>query len=372
MSDIAINTLLLEILHHQNGGTFCNFSNADGKRWIMPIKNMCTAMHLYQPSSLKGKIMRIGFPYLHRFKLVRKILHVEREYWALDKQLSDILCDVFNRNDLEFSIFLGTPSVHQKITIQLNCGKQICGYCKVTASPEIKELFHHEERILNELHQQGIDDVPRCLYCGALKGDVDLFVQTTVKSNNSIVDHEWGKRQEDFIKNLYEKTWQTLVFEQTDFYNDLCFLNGHLLDLEKWDRQAVETGIRKVMSTYEGKEVNFSVYHADFTPWNMFVEKGRLFVFDFEYAKETYPAYLDYFHFFMQTSIFEKHRGVMEIWSEFEHNIPILKHKFVDVRLAFLCYLLAVLAQYVRRDNGGFTGDVLRNMKIWIALITRL
>lgn len=36
--------------------------------------------------------------------------------------------------------------------------------------------------------------------------------------------------------------------------------------------------------------VEYGVYHADFTPWNMSVEEGQLFVFDWEYASLTYPA----------------------------------------------------------------------------------
>lgn len=367
-----VGFLLSEIVHHKCGATFYSFANADGKRWIMPAQNMRIAMHLYQPSSLKGKMMKTGFPYLHHLKWVRKILHVEKEFLAMKKQLFVILGKAFNCEDLEFSIFCGTPSVHQKLTVQLSRGKRILGYCKVTDCPEVKELFRHEEEILNELHQRGIDCVPCCLYCGPLKDNVDLFVQTTVKTSHSNDDHEWGKRQEDFIKDLYKKTRQTLAFEQTDFYRDLCFLKEHLSHWEVYDRQTVVEGINRVMSVYAGSEVTFSVYHADFTPWNMFVEKGRIFVFDFEYAKRTYPAYLDYFHFFMQTSIFEKHKGEPEIWKAFERNMPELKHLFEDVRVAYLSYLLAVLSQYVRRENGAFSGDVLRNMKIWMTLIARL
>lgn len=372
---MEINTtdhLLKEILIEQKSNVFYRFGNADGKCWIMPAHNMDVAMNLYQPSSLKGKLMQRAFPYLHHWKFVRNLLHLKMEYYILNEKLYETFSDIFHCNNLEFSIFCGTPSVHQKITMQLSSGKRILGYCKLTEILEIKNIFHYEERVLHYLHQKGVSNIPKCVYCGTLMGNIELFVQTSVKSNHSTIEYKWGQRQEEFIKNLYEKTRQNLFFEQTDFYNDLRFLNEHLLDLEEWNREAVDTGIRKVMNTYEGKEVNFSVYHADFTPWNMFVEKGRLFVFDFEYAKRTYPAYLDYFHFFMQTSIFEKHWGVMEIWSEFERNIPMLMQNFVDVRLAFLSYLLAILAQYVRRENGNFTGDVLRNMKIWMALIARL
>lgn len=369
---MTIDFLLSRILIKQADKTFYSFANMDGKRWIMPAHNMRTAMNLYQPSSLKGKIMRKGFPYLHRFKIVCKMLHAERECLVLNEQLYTVLSNAFHCNHLEFSIFCGTPCVHQKITIQVSSGKRITGYCKVSENREIKDIFRHEEKILNELHEKGIENIPQCLYCGSLSSDIDLFVQTTAKSNLSSIDHKWGKRQEDFILTLHEKTRCEVKFEQTDFYQDICYLHAHLSDLKEFDAEAVKKGIEKVRIEYEGKKVNFSVYHADFTPWNMFVEKGKLFVFDFEYAKRTYPAYLDYFHFFMQTSIFEKHRGFSEIWADFERNTPMLNRIFADARLSFLCYLLAVVAQYTKRENGRFSGDVLQNMSIWIALIARL
>ena len=40
-----IEYLLSSILKQGGGNTFYTFSNADGKRWIMPAKHMQTAMN---------------------------------------------------------------------------------------------------------------------------------------------------------------------------------------------------------------------------------------------------------------------------------------------------------------------------------------
>ena len=75
---------------------------------------------------------------------------------------------------------------------------------------------------------------------------------------------------------------------------------------------AIET-----VEEYLRQVCTFSVYHGDFTPWNMFEEDDKIFVFDFEYGKFSYPPYLDLLHYFTQSSIFEKKKSVNKIMRDF-------------------------------------------------------
>ena len=364
--------ILSYILNENEGDTFYSFSNADGKQWLMPIRNMKTAMNLYQPSGIKGKWMKSLFPYLCRIKPVGKAIHAERRKYALPKDLEDLLCRLFGANKIEFSIFCGTPCVHQKITMQISKGKQILGYCKFSDNEEIINIFQKEKETLDYLREQGIKSIPQCLYCGRMDNGIGLFVQTTTKSIHSTTTHEWSIREESFLKELNAKTKRKLPFEQTDFYQDLCFLNDYASGLTDFDISGIQKGINLVMERFGEHEVVFSFYHADFTPWNMYVEQGQLFVFDFEYAKRTYPPYLDYFHFFTQTAIFEKHLFVDKIGDLYRQDRKKINTFFQDPDFAYLCYLLSIVAHYVKREKGVFQGDVLQNMRLWIGLITRI
>ena len=62
----------------------------------------------------------------------------------------------------------------------------------------------------------------------------------------------------------------------------------------------------------------------------MFEEKKRLFVFDFEYAKMTYPPYLDWFHFFTQTSIFEQGMDAEKIFEAYKRSKSSISKYFDD------------------------------------------
>ena len=77
-----IEYLLSSILKQGGGNTFYTFSNADGKRWIMPAKHMQTAMNLYQPSEIRGKGMKALFPYLHWADIVNKAVGAEKEQYC--------------------------------------------------------------------------------------------------------------------------------------------------------------------------------------------------------------------------------------------------------------------------------------------------
>lgn len=351
-----------------SGKPFYSFANADGKTWLMPARNMQVAMNLYQPSGVKGKLLKCFFPYLHTIRLVRSVIKAERTVGELQEDLRNLLCRIFHTSDLEFAVFFGTPCVHQKITIQLSQGNRILGYCKVTNNKEITQLFQGEAEILQRLEKQGIKGIPRCLYCDEINEGIHLFVQSTTKTQKSQVPHKWGTFHETFLEELQRRTQQTILFEDSDYYQTLRGLQSRLDWLSSTtNRKLIERTIGKIINIHSGKQVEFSVYHADFTPWNMFVEKGKLFVFDWEYARLTYPPQLDRYHFFTQTAIFEKHWRASEIigYMKSEKGSWINKEKYS-------LYLIDVIARFTIREKGNVTGDIAKSFSLWTNLLEYL
>ncbi len=363
-----IHQLMMGVLDTRSGTVCYSFCNADGKRWLMPVRNMRVAMNLYQPSGRNGKLVKCLFPLLHNVSIVRRIVHAEQFRCRLNMELNQLLERIFQTTDLEFAIFFGTPCVHQKATIQISKGRQILGYCKIVESEDIAMLFGREEKMLHFLEKSHVRGVPRCLYCGQLDNDLFLFVQNTIKTQSSKVVHGWENIHERFIGQMYEKTHREIVFEESDLCRALSNLKEHLDWLpNKVDRPFVARVISDVVNRYSGKTVTYSAYHADFTPWNMFVEKGKLFVFDWEYAKATYPPKLDRYHFFTQTAIFEKYWQEKEIIAYLEST----EANWVD-REAYTLYLLDVISRFTMREKGFVTGDVAQSMKIWTNLLKYL
>ncbi len=365
---MQIDSILACLLKKRTGKCFYRFSNADGKTWIMPARNMQVAMNLYQPSGRNGKLVKALFPWLHKIPIVRRVIHAERLHCKLSDELELLLCRLFHEEEIEFSIFGGTPCVHQKVTLQISKGCRILGYCKVTDNREVAVLFQSEADLLERLKRQGMEGVPQALYCGELMEDVFLFVQNTTKTQQSKVPHEWGILHEHFLNELQKRTLRKIEFEKSDYYRTLQNLLTHLDWLPPFMNQAaVEKAINNVVNCYKRGKVNFSAYHADFTPWNMFVENGRLFVFDWEYACTTYPPMLDHYHFFTQTAIFEKHWQGKEI-------IEFLQSPDANWinRENYILYLLDIIARFTMREKGTVEGDIARSMKIWNDLLVYL
>ena len=362
-------SLLTEVLSiWEDSPSFYRIENKDGKVWLMPVRRLRTAMHLYQPSGRNGKLLKRWFPLLHRLPLLKQKLHIETTRCSLAEDLYDKLCKLFNRDKLEFAVFCGTPCVHQKLTIQLSSGDNILGYCKVSDSKEVAELFSRESNILGKLYKAGVHNVPKIMYVGEWRNGVHLLVQTTQKTNRSQVIHEWGQLHDDFLRDMAAKTKQSLFFEETDYCRTLNELSRYLdwLPTDK-DKVLVRKALDKVLKKNEHKIVESGAYHADFTPWNTFVEQGELFVFDWEYAQMTYPCGLDRYHFFTQTAIFEKHWQSDEIIA----YIDSADGKWVD-KTEYQLYLLDIITRFTIREKGHLSGDVAHSMRIWTGLLRRL
>ena len=354
--------LLHKIISTGSGKRYYRISNADGKSWLLPAKNMRVALSLYQPSGRNGKLLKALFPWLHRLPFVRKAIKAETISCTLQQELKELLLRIFNCTDLEFAIFEGTPCVHQKMTIQLSCGNKILGYCKASDNKDIQQLFEKETSTLTLLAQKGVTNIPQALHCGTLCNGVHIFVQSTAKTTKSQVVHTWGPLQEQFLATLHEKTKQTLPFEESDYCRAITALQEHIDWLPAPCREVVTTATAKVMAEYRGKMVEFSACHADFTPWNMFVERGKLFVFDFEYAALTYPTEIDRCHFELQTAIYKEKLDTMQIVDKYIKNN---KNKYKE-------YLLSILSLYAIREKGEYSPQMLYIIDRWTNILSTL
>lgn len=359
---------LNNILNFTAGGKFLRFGNADGKYWIMPVRGMRTAMNLYQPSGIKGKMVKSLLPLLHRLPPVRKAVHAETLRCSLKEELRTLLCNILGTEQIEFSIFEGTPSVHQKITMQLSCGSRILGYCKLSESNDIKELFEKESEMLAWLSDKGVSGIPKALYCGTLMSGIHIFVQSTAKTASSATVHNWSRLHEEFLAQLHEKTKQSILFEESDFCRSLNMLEKHISWLpDNVDAELFSRAIADIKDSCCGKTVEFSAFHGDFTPWNMFVEKGRLFVFDFEYAAKSCPPVLDRYHFFTQTALFERKWGAEELITYMESE----EGAWIDGKI-YLLYLLEIASRFTAREKKKVEARESVIFSIWSRLIIHL
>lgn len=354
---VTINSVIVP------GTTRCyRFSNADGKSWLLPASGLSTAMELYQPSGVKGKLLKRLFPLLHRVGRVRDAIHATVDYVDLHPALLKMICRSLGTDNIEFSIFGGTPSVHQKITLQLFQGTHILGYAKLTDSRAISKLFRHEEKLLTELAEAGIQNIPCCLNCSTLPDGTSVFIQSTVKTSQSIVYHRWTDLHENFLQNMAQKTFATLRFEESDLAKSLSELLQSLGRLPEEYQMVIGPALRHELESHRGQTVTYSAFHADFTPWNMFIESDRLFVFDWEYGRRSYPPMLDRYHFFTQQALHVSHLTAEQILSALSAYQWYKPNEFI-------LYLLDIISRFTLREEEEISSSTLNMIGKWTELL---
>lgn len=360
--------LLSHVVCTGHGKWFYRLTNADGKVWLMPARNMRVAMGLYQPSGMKGKLLKVMFPYLHGIGLVNRVIRAERMKYQLQKKYDKLINEIFHISNPEFSIFLGTPSARQKMTIQVSKGTQILGYIKVAQNEEINILFEKESKMLAFLASKGIEYIPIPLFCGKVADDF-VFVQSTYKTCQSNVWHLWTSLHADFVMRLHQNTTLHIPFVETEFYAELSYLKSHIAQIALKDKTLFQKSIEIVNNYFETKD-EYSCLHADFTPWNMFVDRSHLCVFDFEYSGYTYPPYMDMVHYQLQLFLLERCYGIEKAFNGLEKfKSQILIH-VENADMLIIAYLIHILSFYMQLYNGHFDSSD-RMYVIWTGLLEK-
>ena len=341
-------------------------ANTDGKVWIVPMQDIKTGMDLYQPSGWKGRWLKRLLPFVRKWKVVRQLLHFETFQGRLSPTLVDAITQTFGSGNFEYSIFGGTPGARQKVTIQVFQGHRILGYVKVTDQTDVEDSFLYEAQLLKELKQKGVKGIPEALACGETTDGLHYFAQTTTKSRHSTYPHQWTALHETFVDQLHDATKTVLRYEETDFFQMMQVLRDRMGWLNDKQQRIVQQALKVAEKPLLGKTVEWSAYHGDFTPWNMFVEGGKLFVFDWEYALRTCLPGLDRYHFLTQTLVFEERCNAEEILSFFRKKIGISK------KYHYLCYLLTNIAIYIGRESDPSGVAHIQMMDTWMTLLDRL
>lgn len=325
--------------------------NADGKMWAIPTNCHRVSVEIYQPSSKRGKMLKYGLPFISRISRFLRIVGINIVQFKLIEPIDKLIKTFFHCCQYDISIFFGTPCIHQKVTLQISSGHTILGYLKLTDEPAIAQLFDRESLYLDRWKNINSMQLPKCLFVGQIPNtSLWGFLQTTKKTLHSTIPHHLNSDIVKIVKSFCRETINEYQFENTDFKKDLLVIEQNLSKFPFPYHEILYKGICLIQEKFQGKQVTFSGYHGDFTPWNCFWQSGALFVFDFEYARSNYPPLLDVYHFFFQTCFFEAKMNAQQILDRY--TVCRLFRDFKDPNFLFICYLVNITGFYVLRDHG--------------------
>lgn len=370
MSGKGIDSLIGRIFQRDRGLLFWEIHNTVGQHWIFPKSHTKRFLSLFQPSSMKGKVVSKILPYLRFMPFIASKINAQAITISLHYSIEKAICKSFGITDFEYGVFCGSPGRHQKITIMINQGKKCLGYCKVTDNPEVFAIFQKESADLLYLKSKGLRCIPEILFANEIKDlpGVFLLVQTTKREGvirTAVINDTCVF---DFVAQMHDFTKNKMSYAESDFAQSVDVLKSYI-DLFKTAEQHV---IFHAISEVEKELIStsyYSAYHGDFTPWNSYIVNEKLFVFDFEYFQKYTVPYMDYFHLFTQACIYDEYMESDGIFEEYLKNSEWIQSKTGNADFYYTCYLLNVMAFYLERDKGFLNERIESCFKTWIKLI---
>ena len=188
--------------------------------------------------------------------------------------------------------------------------------------------------------------------------------------------------QIDALNELYTNTNKTLYWKDLDVFqlikDNIKSLGENGRIVNKLIEKDIKVLIQKksLLLDYLGeseKIVSVSLSHGDFTPWNMYLTKEKLHVFDWELSEKEMPLMYDLYHYVFQSEIMIKHNGYKQIQESLKDilkksNIKLIIKKFdIDFNKNYTFYLVYTISYYLNKyaSQNKLHDQVFWMLKVW-------
>jgi len=282
-------------------------------RWILPLdskKQAVASLQLYQPSLFGAKIKKFLFRVFSYLGFVRA-LTTNRIVFAKHRQtvsndLKNIFKEVLGEKNIKLALFTGTPGYHRKVTIQaMGPNGDILAYGKLAENEQTCKLLKNEVDILNYLASLHLTKaaIPKVLFWGAISNG-NLLIQSTEKKLTSYRTHRLINLHIDFLVEIFNKTARKQKFKESKCLQELeervRGLRGRVSN--DWFN-ILKRSIEIIVNNIGDERIPLGLCHGDFTPWNILNSKERLFIIDWEFAKQEFVPFYDVLHFEIHTNL---------------------------------------------------------------------
>lgn len=358
-------------LKDNQGREYIVFCHSD-KTWFLPCDNIEPALEMYQPSTIKGKILKSCIKLFHNNEMMLEKIFCQKQKLLINYDVLQYLKEIAQKDGIFLAVYMGdtTSAQNRKVTIQIYDNQKILCYAKVTEEPEVIENFEREITSLKYLEGKGIANIPKVLGEKQING-LHIFVQSTEKPLKQQVRLVFEKRQIDFIDRIVKNTKQDIGYESSQFYESVQYLKSIKEQFEAQVQTTINKAIEMVEAYAREGKIEFAFSHGDYTPWNVYYVGQELHAFDFEYCYKSMPAYIDVFHYLTQLSVMGLHNDVERTVGLYKENKKSLKEYISNPDLIYICYLLHIIAFYHGRTNGDLKA-IEEKIQFWIELLGKL
>ncbi len=344
----------------KNNNTFTKYyyiNNPDGTmRWVFPKNNSSACfLNLYNSSGWKGKLFVNAVKVLNYFNFLKPV--IDGAFSVSFKSEKDFRSSFDGIHFDDFAIFTGTIGENRKAIVALSKNKKCTHFAKNPLTKASKDLVINENEKLNHLNKFNFIDteIPTVFF-----KDSNLVVSNVLPQQKN-KNQNWSKAHWDSLSELYNISYRKKVLSTTPFWQSIeagrnSILNSDLIDngleLEVIDK--MKNTIDKLFSNIDSsKLISVGIGHGDFTPWNMYVGKNKLHIYDWEMSQFDFPILFDFFHYFFQKGILIDRQQspiiqkILQAHLKDETARHILKDFKVNWEEHFQLYLLYIVTYYL-------------------------
>jgi len=344
----------------ENTSSFDFINNTDGSiRWFFPTEaKQADFLSLYNSSSLKSKIYTTVTHFVWNIGMGKQLTSGS---FIMQQILVDRVKTKYGISEIEsYSFFTGTRGATRKLVMKVQSENGINCFIKIPQTTLAEELVQNEYDMVKTLNKFDFTSLSLPRISSRINGHYrlsDVKPAFTIPADKITAIHASAVAELYAIshdrKTISEtKAWETIEFNIYTLFQELEFKNN--LDQEKIG--ILVEGLKKLYATVsENESVPVSVSHGDFTPWNMYCDEQRLYVYDWEMAKNGIPMLFDLFHFSYQSVILLQKKSYKEVHQSIQQWLqqPLVLHLIQKYRIHVpthhALYLLFNVSFYLRQ-----------------------
>jgi len=325
-------------------------------RWFFPANNRTPCfLNLYNGSGLKANLFIAASKFLNIVKGLSAI--TDGQFSIFHKKNESYKSNFSTVSFDDFAVFTGTIGENRKAIISLSSNGKATQFVKVPLTPAALTLVENEFRQLDELgkHDYKITIVPDARY-----HDAQIMV-SNISPHQKDKNQDWSTIHWKSLAELYKNSYQQKSMIATPFWKTITegirFLKKPFSIKNGLSVKEIQS--LKILVEQTLKEINpthlfpLGIGHGDFTPWNMYVGKDRLHIYDWEMSQSEFPLLFDMYHYFFQKGILITRENFQTIWKNIQHQLndknaqQLISSYHINQDQHLKIYLLYIVCYYL-------------------------
>ncbi len=332
-------------------------NNPDGTiRWFFPKSNKTPCfLNLYNGSGWKATLFEMASKTLSKIK--RLSIISDGQFSVYFKNNKTFQTNFPMESYDEFAVFTGTVGENRKAIISLTKNGKASQFIKIPLTEASAKLVKNEFQQLSDL---GKSDFQQTIIPKVKFKDTQIMVSNILpKMKNK--NQDWSTKHWKSLDELYASSYQNKSLIETPFWNTIkdgiYFLQGSKSYKNGLSVKNIFSIKRMAEQLFEEIDPNalyaLGIGHGDFTPWNMYVGKTKLHIYDWEMSQPDFPLLFDFFHYYFQKGILIQKKNYAEIWESIQTELQsknaqqLLSNYDINLEKHFQLYLLYIVCYYL-------------------------